>query len=79
MDYMHEFFRCNNCEATDFKKIYSFSLRFHGVNFSDELIYDRIVDEKYQCINCGKTFSLTDIENGLEKIKRKYKQKDSTV
>ncbi len=75
MDYKHESFKCDNCETAEFEKVYNFSLRFHGVNFSDDLIYDRIVNEKYRCIKCGKTFSMDEITNGLDKIKRKFKNK----
>jgi ribosomal protein S27AE len=79
MDYKHEFFKCDKCDTTDFKRIYNFSLRFHGVNFSDELIYDRLVNEKYQCVNCGKTFSMVEIEEALDRIKKRYKKKKQPV
>ena len=75
MDYIHEFFSCDACKNKDFIRIYNFSLRFHGINFSDDLIYDRLTNEVYQCTKCNKTFSMDQIENGLVKIKKRYKNK----
>lgn len=77
MAIIQEFFSCDACENRDFKRIYNFSLRFHGINFSDDLIYDSLVDEIYQCTKCNKTFSKEQIEQGLAEIKRRYKNKDS--
>ena len=77
MDYIQEFFSCDGCDNRDFKRIYNFSLRFHGINFSDALVYDRLIDEIYQCTKCNKTFSIEEIEEGLGIIKKKYKNKDS--
>ncbi|MBW1798380.1 MAG: hypothetical protein JRJ21_08260 [Deltaproteobacteria bacterium] len=74
MDDIQEYFLCDECENKDFKLVYNFSLRFHGVNFSDDLIYDRFIDEMYQCTECRKTFSKKQIEEGLTKIKRKHKK-----
>ena len=73
MEIVHEFFQCDDCEEKDFKRIYNFSLRFHSVNFSDSLVYDRLTDEIYQCVGCKKRYSLEQIEAGLEKIKNKHK------
>ena len=73
MEIVHEFFQCDDCEEKDFKRIYNFSLRFHSVNFSDSLVYDRLTDEIYQCVGCKKRYSLEQIEEGLEKIKKKHK------
>ncbi|MBN2060201.1 MAG: hypothetical protein JW882_07265 [Deltaproteobacteria bacterium] len=75
MDYIHEFFSCDACENKDFIRINNFSLRFHGINFSDDLIYDKLVNEVYQCTKCKKIFSMDQIEAGLAKIKKKYKNK----
>ena len=72
MKFIHEYFECDGCECVDFKRIYKFSVRFHGINFSDDLIYDKMTDELYQCTNCHKTFTKEQIEAGLEKIKKKY-------
>ena len=74
MDVIHEYFLCDACECRDFKPIYNFSLRFHGINFSDDLIYDRLIDEIYQCTNCQRTFTKDQIEEGLRKIKSKHKK-----
>jgi len=76
MDFSQVYFICDDCKNKDFKRIYNFSLRFHGINFSDELIYDRLTEEIYQCTNCSKTFTKVQIEEGLTMIKRKYKKKE---
>lgn len=75
MDLIQEFFVCDNCENKDFKLVYNFSLLFHGVNFADELIYDKLINEYYQCTKCLKTFTKQQIEEGLAKLKRKHKKK----
>jgi len=77
MDLIQEFFICDDCENKDFKRIYNFSLRFHSINFSDALVYDRLIDEIYQCTKCQKTFTNDQIEEMLDKLKKKYKNKDS--
>ena len=76
MNLSQKYFLCDDCQNRDFKRIYNFSLRFHRINFSDELIYDRLTDEIYQCTQCSKTFTKDQIEEGLITIKRKYKKKD---
>ena len=73
MDFTEDFFLCDSCQNKDFKRIYNFSIRFHGVNFSDDLIYDKITEEKYQCAHCSKTFSIAEIEECLADFKRKKK------
>ncbi len=70
MEDIIEYFQCDKCKGKDFKKIYNFSMRFRKVNFSDNLVYDKIVEEIYQCTNCLKRFSAKDIEKGLQEIKR---------
>jgi hypothetical protein len=69
-----DYFKCDECQCRDFKRIYNFSLRFHGVNFSDDLIYDRLTEEVYQCTECNKRFSVDEIEEGLIEIKKKVRQ-----
>ena len=69
MDYIQDYFLCDSCQNKDFKLIYSFSIRFRGVNFSDELIYDKLTDEIYQCTKCNKTFTKDQVEEGLNEIK----------
>jgi len=70
---IQDFFICDNCAGRDFSLVYNFSIRFHGVNFSDELIYDKLVEEIYQCTRCLKTFTKQDIEAGLARIKNAHK------
>jgi len=68
---MSDYFSCDNCSNKDFKRVYNFYVRFHGVNFSDDLIYDKMTEEKYECTQCKKTFSKHDIEAGLSAIRSK--------
>ena len=72
---VREYFLCDSCESKDFRLIYNFGLRFHGVNFSDDLIYDELVEEMYQCIQCEKTFTKKEMEAGLIEIKRRHKNR----
>lgn len=74
MNDIQEYFVCDGCNNKGFTLVYSFSLRFHGVNFSDDLIYDKTVDEIYQCTTCQKTFTKRQIQAGLAAIKRKRKE-----
>ena len=78
MDFIQDYFLCEDCQCRDFKRIYNFSIRFHGVNFSEDLIYDKLVDEIYQCTRCQKTFTKAQIEKGLAEI-RKRRKKDSRI
>ena len=73
-----DYFSCDACGNKEFKRIYCFGFRFQKVNFSDSLIYDRLNEEKYQCMACKKIFARADIERGLAdlKTKRKYDLKD---
>ena len=68
MDDILDYFLCDNCDGKDFKLVYNFCLRFHGVNFSDDLIYDKTVGERFQCTKCEKTFSREEIESGLSQL-----------
>ncbi|MFO7738036.1 MAG: hypothetical protein R6V46_06185 [Desulfatiglandaceae bacterium] len=74
MEEIQEYFLCDCCANKDFKRIYNFSLRFHGVNFSDDLIYDELIDEVYQCSKCRKIFTKKQIEEGLAQIKKRRKK-----
>ena len=74
MEFLQDFFLCDDCQCKDFKRIYNFSLRFHGVNFSDDLIYDKLVNEIYQCIKCQKTFTKDQIEKRLAEFKQRRKR-----
>ncbi len=71
-----DYFECNKCRSREFTRIHSFCLRFHGVNFSDDLIYDRVTAEVYQCVQCGQRFSREEIEDGLAEFKKKRRQKN---
>ena len=73
MDEIRDYFLCDSCNNKDFKLIYNFSVRFHGVNFSDELIYDKLTEEIYRCTNCMKIFTKKQIEEGLAALKRRRK------
>ena len=66
MDVVRDYFVCRECQNRDFKQIF---------NFSDELIYDRLAEEKYQCTQCKKTFTITEIEEGLNLLKKNRKRK----
>ncbi len=74
MEEIRDFFECESCGNREFKRVYTFSLRFHGVNFSDDLIYDKIIEELYECTKCQKKFTLDQIEEGLDKIKKVRKK-----
>ena len=76
MGYIHEYFLCDGCECKDFKRIYNFSLKLHGVNFSEDLIYDKLTDEIYQCTKCMKTYTVEQVTEGLAEIKKKNKGTD---
>ena len=73
MEYIQDYFSCDNCNNRDFKLIYNFSIRFYGVNFSDDLIYDRLTDEIYQCTKCLKTFTKPMIDEALTEFKKMRK------
>ena len=70
---MQDYFVCDSCKNKDFTRIYNFSMRFYTVNFSDELIYDKLTDEIYQCTRCNKTFTKEQIDNLLTEFKKKRK------
>ena len=71
-----DYFLCDECAGKDFKLVYNFCLRFHGVNFSDDLIYDKAVEERFQCSKCEKTFSREEIESGLTRLRKSRIQRD---
>ncbi|MBN2125327.1 MAG: hypothetical protein JW821_13600 [Deltaproteobacteria bacterium] len=75
MDLVEDYFACKNCNNRDFKRVYNFFMRFRGVNFSDELMYDRVKDEKYKCTNCGEIYTIEQIEETLGRIKRMRREK----
>lgn len=75
MDFMQDYFLCDSCQNKDFRQIYNFSIRFHGVNFSEDLIYDKLTDEIFQCTECDKTFTRDEVEQVLDEIKKNVKEK----
>ncbi len=76
MDETLDYFVCENCSNRDFKLVYNFFIRFHGVNFSDDLIYDKLTEKIYQCTQCDKTYTQKQIEADLNEFKKKRKGKD---
>jgi hypothetical protein len=75
MDFSQDYFLCDSCQNKDFTRIYKFSISFHGVNFSDELIYDEVTDEIYECTKCNKSFTVDQIKEGLAETKKRRKTK----
>jgi ribosomal protein L37AE/L43A len=73
MEYVQDYFSCSNCHNRNFKLIYNFSIRFYGVNFSDDLIYDRLTDEIYQCTKCLQTFTKAQVDETLAEFKKMRK------
>ena len=71
MDTDKDYFLCDNCKNKNFIKVYAFSTQFRKVNFSDDLIYDEVEEENYQCTHCNKTFSKQQIGTRLMEIKDK--------
>lgn len=70
MDVIQDFFCCSDCRNMNFRQVYSFSIVFHTVNFSDELIYDRLANESYECTQCGKIYSKEQVEEKLREFKQ---------
>lgn len=68
VDGISDYFLCDECKNKDFVRIYNFSVRFRTVNFSDELMYDEVVEELYQCTQCKKTFLKRHIDKRLQEI-----------
>ena len=74
MDGISDYFSCDGCNNRNFVRIYNFSVRFRTVNFSDELMYDEVVEELYQCTQCQKTFRRHQIDSRLrEVIEKRHK------
>jgi hypothetical protein len=76
MEIIQDYFLCDDCQNRDFKLIYNFKIKFHGVNFSEDLIYDKVTDELYQCTKCKKTFTRDQVDGALNEIKQTRKGKD---
>ncbi len=67
---IRDYFECE-CGNREFVPVYTFSLRFHRVNFSDELMYDRINEEFFECKKCHKRYTPEQIQEALRQIKKK--------
>jgi hypothetical protein len=46
------------------------------VNFSEDLIYDKLTEELYQCTKCNKTFTRDQVDGALNDIKQRRKGED---
>jgi DNA-directed RNA polymerase subunit RPC12/RpoP len=68
MDDVKDYIVCDKCNNKNFIRISNFSVLFRRVNFSDDVIYDEIVEELYQCTHCQKTFSKHQIEARLKEM-----------
>ncbi len=66
MDVSRDYFLCDQCSNKNFIRIYSFSVHFRRVNFSDDLIHDEVTNVIYQCTHCKKTFSKHQMEKSLK-------------
>jgi Fe-S oxidoreductase len=75
MEIIEDYFLCGGCQNKDFKRIYNFKIRFHGVNFSEDLIYDKVTEELYQCTNCKRTYTRDQVDSVLNEIKQKRRGK----
>ena len=76
-DEVEDFFVCDACGGKDFIVVYNFSLRFHGVNFSEDLIYDELTYENFKCTNCQKSFNSRQIREGLTRIKNMRRKRNA--
>jgi ribosomal protein L37AE/L43A len=70
MEWIEKYFECGECKNRNFRQIYNFMIRFHTVNFSDGLIYDKVTNEIYECTQCGKSYTKGQIENKLAQFRR---------
>ena len=70
MELIEKYFECSECKNRNFKQIYNFLMRFHTVNFSDGLIYDKLTHETYECTQCGKTYTRNQIEDRLARFRK---------
>ena len=73
MEFIDQYVQCDECHNKDFKPIYTFSIRCHGVNFSDELMYDEMKNETYQCTKCSKTFTKNEMKKRIDELKSRSK------
>jgi hypothetical protein len=76
MDVIRDFFSCSACQCRTFRQVYRFSIAFHTVNFSDDLIYDRLTEESFECTQCGKIYSKEEVEEKLRQFKKMRRSSD---
>lgn len=74
MNDFHDYFICDDCGNMHFKPVFNFSIRFYGVNFSDDLVYDKLKEESYRCTQCGKMYTPIQIEERLAEFKKARKK-----
>jgi ribosomal protein L37AE/L43A len=68
MDDIKDYVLCDNCKNKNFIRIYNFAVHYKRVNFSDDVIYDEVSEELYQCTHCQKTFSKHQINARLKEM-----------
>lgn len=68
MDDIKDYLLCDSCKNKNFIRICNFSVQFRKVNFSDDVIYDEVTEELYQCTHCQKTFLKHQIEARLKEM-----------
>jgi len=68
-----DYFECRKCGNVEFRPVYTFSLRFHTVNFSDNLIYERVNEEQFECTKCNTRYTRGEIREQLKELKKKRK------
>jgi len=51
-------------------------MTFQKVNFSDDLIYDRLTEESFECAQCGKIYSKEQVEEKLREFKQLRRSRD---
>ncbi len=68
MDIIKDYFLCDKCKNKNFIRIFNFSVQFRKVNFSDDLIYDELTEEIYQCTHCHTIFSKHQIETRFKEM-----------
>jgi hypothetical protein len=68
MRIIKEYLLCDNCKNKNFIRIYNFSVRFRRVNFSDDVLYDEVTEELYQCTHCQKTFSKQQTDECVRRL-----------
>jgi hypothetical protein len=68
MDDIKDYLLCDNCKNKNFLRIYNFAVHYKKVNFSDDVIYDEVAEELYQCTHCQKIFTKHQINTHLKEM-----------